>query len=90
MAVWWLGVGREATPQAWHEAPAPMFFSFPGHNNKGRPRTSYYQYGLGILALCVHKKRLHDSVVGKLLYAVEHEQHLYQGHLSVGEWGRPC
>ncbi|XP_039081863.1 transcobalamin-2 isoform X2 [Hyaena hyaena] len=54
-----------------------------GHNNKGRPRTSYYQYGLGILALCVHKKRLHDSVVGKLLYAVEHEQHLYQGHLSV-------
>lgn len=54
-----------------------------GHNNKGQPRTSYYQYGLGILALCVHQKRLHDSVVGKLLYAVEHEQQLHQGHLSV-------
>ncbi|XP_045314285.1 transcobalamin-2 [Leopardus geoffroyi] len=54
-----------------------------GHNNKGRLHTSYYQYGLGILALCVHQKRLHDSVVGKLLYAVEHEQHLHQGHLSV-------
>ncbi|XP_022378625.1 transcobalamin-2 isoform X3 [Enhydra lutris kenyoni] len=52
-------------------------------NHKGHPRTSYYQYGLGILALCVHQKRLHDSVVGKLLYAVEHDQHLQQDHLSV-------
>nr|XP_004664128.2 transcobalamin-2 [Jaculus jaculus] len=54
-----------------------------GHNHKGRPRTSYYQYGLSILALCVHQKRVHDSVVGKLLYAVEHDHHLHQGHLSV-------
>lgn len=54
-----------------------------GPSHKGHPHTSYYQYGLGILALCVHQKRLHDSVVGKLLYAVEHDQHLQQGHLSV-------
>ncbi|CAK7314744.1 TCN2 [Vulpes lagopus] len=54
-----------------------------GPNHKGHPRTSYYQYGLGILALCVHQKRLHDTVVGKLLYAVEHEQHLHRDHLSV-------
>ncbi|XP_044099845.1 transcobalamin-2 isoform X1 [Neovison vison] len=54
-----------------------------GSNHKGHPRTSYYQYGLGILALCVHQKRLHDSVVGKLLYAVEHDQHLQQDRLSV-------
>lgn len=54
-----------------------------GSSHKGHPRTSYYQYGLGILALCVHQKRLHDSVVGKLLYAVEHDQHLHRGHLSV-------
>ncbi|XP_065746039.1 transcobalamin-2 isoform X2 [Phocoena phocoena] len=53
------------------------------HNHQGHPHTSYYQYGLGILALCVHQKRVHDSVVGKLLYAVEHEQHLQQGHFPV-------
>ncbi|XP_069353521.1 transcobalamin-2 isoform X1 [Eulemur rufifrons] len=51
--------------------------------HKGHPHTSYYQYGLAILALCVHQKRVHNNVVDKLLYAVEHEQHLHQGHLSV-------
>nr|XP_014339119.1 PREDICTED: transcobalamin-2 isoform X2 [Bos mutus] len=53
------------------------------HNHQGHPRTSYYQYSLGILALCVHQKRVHDSVVGKLLYAVEHKPHLLQDHVSV-------
>nr|KAF6404237.1 transcobalamin 2 [Molossus molossus] len=53
------------------------------HNHKGYPHSSYYQYSLSILALCVHQKRVHDSVVGKLLYAVEHDHHLLQGHLSV-------
>lgn len=50
-----------------------------GHDHKGHPHTSYYQYSLGILALCVHRKRVHDSVVGRLLHAVEHDQ----GRLSV-------
>ncbi|XP_016054056.1 PREDICTED: transcobalamin-2 [Miniopterus natalensis] len=54
-----------------------------GHDHKGHPHTSYYQYGLSILALCVHQKRVHDSVIGKLLYAVEHDHHLHEGHLSV-------
>ncbi|XP_055972508.1 transcobalamin-2 [Sorex fumeus] len=54
-----------------------------GHSHKGHPHTSYYQYGLGILALCVHRKQVHDSVVGKLLYAVEHDHPVHQGHLSV-------
>ncbi|XP_049644783.1 transcobalamin-2 [Suncus etruscus] len=54
-----------------------------GHSNKGHPHTSYYQYSLGILALCVHRKQVHDSVVGKLLHAVEHDQPLHQSHLSV-------
>lgn len=62
-----------------------MVFSLPGPHHKGHPHTSYYQYGLGILALCVHQKRLHDSVVGRLLYAVEHSHRLRHGHLSVGE-----
>ncbi|XP_051056150.1 transcobalamin-2 [Phodopus roborovskii] len=54
-----------------------------GHNHEGHLHTSYYQYSLGILALCVHQKRVHDSVVGKLLYAIEHDHHVRQGHLSV-------
>lgn len=54
-----------------------------GHTHKGQPRTSYYQYGLSLLALCLHQKRVHDSVVGKLLYAMEHGHHLHQGHQSV-------
>ncbi|XP_003478361.1 transcobalamin-2 isoform X1 [Cavia porcellus] len=51
-----------------------------GHNHKGHPHTSYYQYGLSILALCVHQKLVRDGIVGKLLYAVEHD---HQDHLSV-------
>lgn len=54
-----------------------------GHDHKGHPHTSYYQYGLSILALCVHQKRVPDNVVGKLLYAVEHDQQLHRGHFSV-------
>lgn len=69
--------------------PSPLGPPLLGHDHKGHPHTSYYQYGLGILALCVHQKRVHDSVVGKLLYAVEHDHHLHQGHLSVGEWAGP-
>ncbi|XP_006869314.1 PREDICTED: transcobalamin-2 isoform X2 [Chrysochloris asiatica] len=53
------------------------------HDHKGHPHTSYYQYGLAILALCVHQKRVHESVVGKLLHAVEHDRPVHQGHLSV-------
>lgn len=54
-----------------------------GHTHKGQPHTSYYHYGLSLLALCLHQKRVHDSVVGKLLYAMEHDRHLHQGHQSV-------
>nr|KAF6312292.1 transcobalamin 2 [Pipistrellus kuhlii] len=53
------------------------------HDHKGHPPGGYYQYGLSILALCVHQKRVHDSVVGKLLYAVQHDHHLQGGPLSV-------
>lgn len=62
--------------------------SLAGHDHKGHPYTSYYQYGLSILALCLHQKRVPDYVVGKLLYAVEHDQLFQQGHFSVGECGQ--
>lgn len=83
------GRGQSGHPSGLAQSLCPMVSTLPGSNHKGHPRTSYYQYGLGILALCVHQKRLHDSVVGKLLYAVEHDQYLQQDRLSVGEWARP-
>ncbi|EMP27579.1 Transcobalamin-2 [Chelonia mydas] len=35
----------------------------------GRPITSYYQYSLGVLALCVHGKKIDPHVIQKLLDA---------------------
>lgn len=78
--------GTERSPLRPSVMPPPCGFLLPGHNHKGHPHTSYYQYGLSILALCLHQAWVHDSVVGKLLYAIEHEQH---PDLSVGEWDRP-
>ncbi|XP_068767253.1 transcobalamin-2 [Struthio camelus] len=43
-----------------------------GSQRHGRPLTSYYQYGLGVLALCVHRKRVRDEVVHRLLAAERH------------------
>ncbi|XP_056602452.1 transcobalamin-2 [Triplophysa dalaica] len=39
-----------------------------------RPKTSYYQYSLGILALCVSGIRVNAHVSHKLIHAVEHGQ----------------
>ncbi|XP_077097042.1 transcobalamin-2 [Siphateles boraxobius] len=39
-----------------------------------RPKTNYYQYSLGILALCVSGVRVSTHVSHKLIHAVEHRQ----------------
>ncbi|TRY54453.1 hypothetical protein DNTS_023718 [Danionella cerebrum] len=39
-----------------------------------RPKTNYYQYSLGILALCVSGVRVSAHVSHKLMHAVEHGQ----------------
>ncbi|XP_056313798.1 transcobalamin-2 isoform X2 [Danio aesculapii] len=39
-----------------------------------RPKTNYYQYSLGILALCVSRVRVSTHVSHKLIHAVEHGQ----------------
>ncbi|XP_048043175.1 transcobalamin-2 [Megalobrama amblycephala] len=39
-----------------------------------RPKTNYYQYSLGILALCVSGVRVSTHVSQKLIHAVEHKQ----------------
>ncbi|NXG10036.1 TCO2 protein, partial [Sakesphorus luctuosus] len=43
-----------------------------GSRRHGRPLTSYYQYGLGVLALCVHHKRVREEVIRRLLTAQHH------------------
>ncbi|NXW48856.1 TCO2 protein, partial [Nyctiprogne leucopyga] len=48
-----------------------------GSRRHGHPLTSYYQYGLGVLALCVHRKRVREEVIRRLLAA---EQHGRLGH----------
>ncbi|NXP22185.1 TCO2 protein, partial [Scytalopus superciliaris] len=43
-----------------------------GSRQHGHPLTSYYQYGLGVLALCVHHKRVREEVPRRLLAARHH------------------
>ncbi|NWU72788.1 TCO2 protein, partial [Pterocles burchelli] len=43
-----------------------------GSRHHGHPLTSYYQYSLGVLALCVHRKRVREEVIRRLLAAEHH------------------
>ncbi|NXF38001.1 TCO2 protein, partial [Nyctibius bracteatus] len=43
-----------------------------GSRRHGHPLTSYYQYSLGVLALCVHRKRVREEVIRRLLVAQRH------------------
>ncbi|NXO94482.1 TCO2 protein, partial [Certhia brachydactyla] len=40
-----------------------------GSRQHGHPLSNYYQYGLGVLALCVHGKRVREEVIQRLLSA---------------------
>ncbi|XP_026866421.2 transcobalamin-2 [Electrophorus electricus] len=42
--------------------------------SKQRPKTNYYQYSLGILALCVSGVRVSSHISHKLIHAVQHGQ----------------
>ncbi|XP_009944396.1 PREDICTED: transcobalamin-2-like, partial [Leptosomus discolor] len=44
-----------------------------GSRRHGHPLTSYYQYSLGVLALCVHRKRVREEVIRRLLTAEQHD-----------------
>ncbi|XP_074869286.1 transcobalamin-2 [Carettochelys insculpta] len=44
------------------------------YQRKGHPVTSYYQYSLGVLALCVHHKRIDTPVIQKLLNLLNAEK----------------
>ncbi|XP_029018143.1 transcobalamin-2 isoform X2 [Betta splendens] len=48
-----------------------------------RPSTNYYQYSLGILALCVSGVRVNNHVSNKLIKAVEHEHFKHGDSVSI-------
>ncbi|XP_026546263.1 transcobalamin-2, partial [Notechis scutatus] len=54
-----------------------------GHKEKGHPITNYYQYSLGILALCIHNKRTDPEVIRKLLLAEHNGSFYHHQTLSV-------
>ncbi|NWX00819.1 TCO2 protein, partial [Caloenas nicobarica] len=50
-----------------------------GSRHHGHPLTSYYQYSLGVLALCVHRKRVREEVIRRLLAAEHHGRFGHDG-----------
>uniref|UniRef100_A0A8B9ZY31 Transcobalamin-2 n=1 Tax=Anas zonorhyncha TaxID=75864 RepID=A0A8B9ZY31_9AVES len=63
-----------------------------GSRRHGHPLTSYYQYSLGVLALCVHGKRVREEVIQRLLVAEQHRRFRHAGSSAVGKgpwdpWG---
>ncbi|NXK57226.1 TCO2 protein, partial [Chauna torquata] len=56
-----------------------------GSRRHGHPLTSYYQYSLGVLALCVHRKRVREEVIQRLLVAERHGQFGHMGGSAVGK-----
>ncbi|NXJ95104.1 TCO2 protein, partial [Corythaixoides concolor] len=54
-----------------------------GSRHHGHPLTSYYQYGLGVLALCVHGKRVREEVIRRLLAAEQHRRFGHAGGSAV-------
>ncbi|NXR01062.1 TCO2 protein, partial [Sagittarius serpentarius] len=54
-----------------------------GSRQHGHPLTSYYQYSLGVLALCVHRKRVREEVIRRLLAAEQHGRFGHAGGSAV-------
>lgn len=54
-----------------------------GSRRHGHPITSYYQYGLGVLALCVHRKRVREEVIRRLLAAEQHAKFGYSAGSAI-------
>lgn len=50
-----------------------------------RPLTNYYQYSLGVLALCISGVRVNNHVSNKIIKAVEHEHFKHGDTESTGE-----
>ncbi|NXE55824.1 TCO2 protein, partial [Casuarius casuarius] len=45
-----------------------------GSQQHGHPLTNYYQYSLGVLALCVHRRHVREELIRRLLAAERHDR----------------
>ncbi|XP_033924480.1 transcobalamin-2 isoform X2 [Melopsittacus undulatus] len=54
-----------------------------GSRRHGHPITSYYQYSLGVLALCVQRKRVREEVIRRLLAAEQHSKFGYSAGSAI-------
>ncbi|CAM5160553.1 unnamed protein product [Eretmochelys imbricata] len=74
-------LGRQLVTQLkYHLHKEKEQIAFKGN---GRPITSYYQYSLGVLALCVHGKKIDTHVIQKLLNAEKHNKFTHGVKLSM-------
>ncbi|NXG23155.1 TCO2 protein, partial [Grallaria varia] len=77
LALYLLGLRATCPPSEPHRALVTWLKyhleqDWTGSRRHGHPLTSYYQYGLGVLALCVHHKRVREEVIRRLLVAQHH------------------
>ncbi|NWX35455.1 TCO2 protein, partial [Notiomystis cincta] len=77
LALYLLGLRAACPPPGAHRSLVTWlkFYleeDWTGSRRHGHPLTSYYQYGLGVLALCVHHKRVREEVIRRLLTAQHH------------------
>lgn len=65
-----------------------MMCAFIFFSASNRPLTNYYQYSLGVQALCVSGVRVSLHVSQKLIDAALHDQFKHGDSVSVGEFIR--
>ncbi|XP_051629325.1 transcobalamin-2 isoform X1 [Manacus candei] len=85
LALYLLGLRATCPPTKPHRALVTWLKYYleedwTGSRRHGHPLTNYYQYGLGVLALCAHHKRVREEVIRRLLEA-QHRGRL--GHSAV-------
>ncbi|XP_064530639.1 transcobalamin-2 isoform X2 [Pseudopipra pipra] len=85
LALYLLGLRATCPPTKPHRALVTWLKYYleedwTGSRRHGHPLTNYYQYGLGVLALCAHHKRVREEVIRRLLEA-QHRGRL--GHSTV-------
>ncbi|NWS32988.1 TCO2 protein, partial [Polioptila caerulea] len=77
LALYLLGLRATCPPASPHRALVTWLKYYleedwTGSRRHGHPLSNYYQYGLGVLALCVHRKRVREEVIQRLLTAQRH------------------
>ncbi|NWV65730.1 TCO2 protein, partial [Malurus elegans] len=77
LALYLLGLRATCPPKSPHRSLVTWLKyhleeDWTGSRRHGHPLSSFYQYGLGVLALCVHHKQVREEVIRRLLAAQRH------------------